>query len=269
MKEEVGKILEQLKDEARSALEKGLPEKILHLTKLAAKPEFQDTHSFEESGLPTMQEVMNFKLNLSELFKPAKEDKSEEKDEVKPSSPKKRKRGATNSTQKKVDDAKKQELKERVTNFCVPCTPDYVKIQTQVKKECKEILKLLSALKVNIQLSIPKFQDGNNFGVQVQEEIISEVGKVEESLVLVLEQDTKYFSTRGMLVSKLLGGEHGDGAVIEDYRKAIYECDDLWGVKMKNSVLEVRNHLLVLLDMFSKNKEKLEKPRGAAEYSMY
>jgi hypothetical protein len=52
-------------------------------------------------------------------------------------------------------------------------------------------------------LNIPRIEDGNNFGVSVQEEVLNEVGRAEESSFNALDTITKYFVTRAKLVCKV------------------------------------------------------------------
>ncbi len=55
-----------------------------------------------------------------------------------------------------------------------------------------------------IQLNIPRIEDGNNFGVSIQEETLNEISRVEDPGYATLENLTKYYATRGKLVSKVV-----------------------------------------------------------------
>jgi hypothetical protein len=52
-------------------------------------------------------------------------------------------------------------------------------------------------------MHVPKIEDGNNFGVAVQEEVLSELGRCEDFTVTSLAISTKYFLTRAKVVSKV------------------------------------------------------------------
>ena len=54
-----------------------------------------------------------------------------------------------------------------------------------------------------MQLNIPKVEDGNNFGVDIQQESVSDLAKAEETSFSLLDAINKYFMTRGKLVSRL------------------------------------------------------------------
>jgi hypothetical protein len=73
-----------------------------------------------------------------------------------------------------------------------------------LKKELLELIEMINVVKLWIQLNIPRIEDGNNFGVSIQEETVNELGRAEDSGFAVLESMTKYFVTRAKLVSKVL-----------------------------------------------------------------
>jgi hypothetical protein len=51
---------------------------------------------------------------------------------------------------------------------------------------------------------MPKIEDGNNFGVQVCEDVLSELTRSEEAAFNIIDQSTKYFVSRGKLLTKVL-----------------------------------------------------------------
>jgi len=57
----------------------------------------------------------------------------------------------------------------------VPCHPIILRVIEASKGELLQLIDTLSTLKVWVQLSIPKIEDGGNFGVSVQEEVVQEV----------------------------------------------------------------------------------------------
>lgn len=50
---------------------------------------------------------------------------------------------------------------------------------------------------------IPKIEDGNNFGVSVQEETLEEIQSVESEAATYFDQISRYHATRAKLVSKV------------------------------------------------------------------
>jgi proteasome activator subunit 3 (PA28 gamma) len=50
---------------------------------------------------------------------------------------------------------------------------------------------------------IPKIEDGNNFGVSIQEDTLGEIRTVEAEAAAFYEQISRYFLTRGKIISKV------------------------------------------------------------------
>lgn len=55
-------------------------------------------------------------------------------------------------------------------------------------------------------MHVPKIEDGNNFGVAVQEEVLSELGRCEDFNVQSLAISTKYYLTRAKILAKVRTG---------------------------------------------------------------
>lgn len=54
-----------------------------------------------------------------------------------------------------------------------------------------------------VSLLIPKIEDGNNFGVSVQEDTLAEIQQVEAEATNYLEQVSRYYASRGKIISKV------------------------------------------------------------------
>jgi len=54
-----------------------------------------------------------------------------------------------------------------------------------------------------ISLLIPKIEDGNNFGVSVQEDTLAEIQQVECDATNYLEKMSRYHTARGKLITKV------------------------------------------------------------------
>lgn len=127
-----------------------------------------------------------------------------------------------------------------------------------LRGELIELLELVNTVKTWIQLNIPRIEDGNNFGVDIQEEIVSELGRVEESGFNDFEEFAKYYIARAKLVTKCIKYPH-----IGDYMNAVYELDKKQFLTMKISVLDLRNSYSILYDTIQKNIEKIKNPRNS------
>jgi len=54
-----------------------------------------------------------------------------------------------------------------------------------------------------ITFLIPKIEDGNNFGVSIQEDTLGEVRTVEAEAAAFYEQISRYYMGRGKIISKV------------------------------------------------------------------
>jgi len=140
----------------------------------------------------------------------------------------------------------------------VPSNKVILDLLALLKKEVLELIETINTVKIWIQLNIPKIEDGNNFGVSIQEETVSELGRAEDSGFSVLESMTKYFITRAKLVSKILKYPK-----VEDYRQSVIELDEKEFVNLKLCCLDLRNNYSILYDMITKNLEKIRTPRSS------
>ena len=127
-----------------------------------------------------------------------------------------------------------------------------------LRGELIELLELVNTVKTWIQLNIPKIEDGNNFGVDIQEEIVSELGRVEESGFNDFEEFTKYYIARAKLVTKCIKYPN-----MGDYKNAVYELDKKQYLTMRILVLDLRNSYSILYDTIQKNIEKIKNPRSS------
>ena len=118
--------------------------------------------------------------------------------------------------------------------------------------------------------------------VSVQGDTLQELTRVEESAFDVIENITKYFLSRGKLLqtvctksvcgvitelaaplsSMLLCTQLCKYPHIADYAKCIYETDEKQFINMRISCVDLRTNYAVLLDMITKNMDKLRKPRN-------
>jgi hypothetical protein len=136
------------------------------------------------------------------------------------------------------------------------------KIVTEVldslKKELLILLEYLSTVKLWIQLNVPRIEDGNNFGVGIQEEVLNELGRAEDAAFTAIDAMTKYYMTRARLVAKWL--KH---PAVEDYRQAVTELDEKEYIDLRLAWKDLRNNYAVLYDMILKNFEKIVRPRSS------
>ncbi|VVC46510.1 Hypothetical protein CINCED_3A006103 [Cinara cedri] len=80
---------------------------------------------------------------------------------------------------------------------------DVVEMFNIVKPYMRQLLEDTNALKMWVSLLIPKIEDGNNFGVAVQEDTLAQIQHVEAEVASYLEQEFQYLVSRGNLIAKV------------------------------------------------------------------
>jgi len=138
----------------------------------------------------------------------------------------------------------------------VPSNEILCELMAVLKKEILGLIEMINTVKIWIQLNIPRIEDGNNFGVSIQEETVNELSRAEDSGFAVLESMTKYFVTRAKLISKVV-----KYPTIEDYQQSVLELDEKEYINLRLCALDLRNNYTILHDMIIKNLEKLKTPR--------
>lgn len=133
-----------------------------------------------------------------------------------------------------------------------------VEMSGVLSRELADLIDMFSSVKVWIQMNIPKIEDGNNFGVGIQEEAISELQRAEESAFGVLGNITKYHAMRAKLVSKV-----AKYPGILDYHRSVVELDQKEFVAVRTSLTDHRNIAATVVDMIQKNLDKIVLPREA------
>ncbi|XP_062860088.1 proteasome activator complex subunit 2 [Trichomycterus rosablanca] len=115
-----------------------------------------------------------------------------------------------------------------------------------------------------ISLLIPKIEDGNDFGVAIQEKILERITAVKTKLEGFQTNLNKYFSERGDAVAKGSKEMH-----VMDYRSLVHEKDEATYYEIRITLLDIRGYYAELYDIISKNLEKVVNPKGEEKPSMY
>lgn len=146
----------------------------------------------------------------------------------------------------------------------VKCNQPICEIIKVVKPVIRGLVEDSNLLKMWISFMIPKIEDGNNFGVSIQEDTLAEIQSVESEAAAFFDQISRYFISRAKVVSKVAKYPH-----IEDYRRAVQEMDEKEFLSLWLVLSEVRNRYCSLHDIVMKNMEKLKKPRSSNAEHLY
>jgi proteasome activator subunit 3 (PA28 gamma) len=151
-----------------------------------------------------------------------------------------------------------------VFNGTVPSNPLISILEDKLRPYILHFLDSVAIIKLWIQLMIPKVEDGNNFGVSIQEDSLAEVRTLETEVAQYIDLTCKYLISRGELIKKVVKYPH-----VEDYHRSVQSLDEKQFVSLRFVALELRNHYTSVHDLLMKNLEKIKKPRSNQTNSMY
>ncbi|KAL1780740.1 proteasome activator complex subunit 1 isoform X1 [Sigmodon hispidus] len=106
----------------------------------------------------------------------------------------------------------------------------------RLKPEIKDVIEQLNLVTTWLQLQILRIEDGNNFGVAVQEKVFELMTSLHTKLEGFHTQISKYFSERGDAVTKAAKQPH-----VGDYRQLVHELDKAEYQNIRLMVMEIRN----------------------------
>ncbi|XP_012708831.1 proteasome activator complex subunit 1 [Fundulus heteroclitus] len=243
-KKQVDDFCQKLSKEAEQLLSKFFPEKIEQLQMLLKT-------SFSCDDLASLKAPLDIPIP-----DPAKEEAKRKKKEEKEA--KEGKEG------KKDKDGDKEE--EDSGPPCGPiCSNERVEsLLNEVKPEIQTLKEKLNTVSMWVQLQIPRIEDGNNFGVAVQEKVFELLTNTRTKIEAFQTQISKYYSERGDAVAKASKQPH-----VGDYRQLVHELDLYQYNELRLVVLDIRNTYAVLFDIINKNYDKIKKPRGDGKALIY
>ncbi|KAL1462911.1 hypothetical protein WDU94_014713 [Cyamophila willieti] len=151
-----------------------------------------------------------------------------------------------------------------LSNGPVPSNEKLKIMISVVKPHIKQLVEHSNVLKMWITFMIPKIEDGNNFGVSIQEDILAEIQSVESEAAAFYDQMSRYFVSRAKVISKVAKYPH-----IADYRQAVKELDEKEYLSLWLVLCEIRNRYCTLHDIVTKNLEKIKKPRSSNNEALY
>lgn len=115
----------------------------------------------------------------------------------------------------------------------------------------------LAQVELWLKLQVPRIEDGDNFGVAVQEKVLELLTSSHTQLETLQNRIPKYLLERGDAVAKAVKNPH-----VEDYRAAVHVLDVAELSAARLALTQLRDTYAVLLDAVRKNLDKLQKPRG-------
>uniref|UniRef100_A0A3Q3CXJ3 Proteasome activator complex subunit 1 n=1 Tax=Haplochromis burtoni TaxID=8153 RepID=A0A3Q3CXJ3_HAPBU len=174
-----------------------------------------------------------------------------------------------------IPDPAKEEAKRKKKESAILCPPGppcgpictNEKVESllpKVKTEIQTLKEKLNTVSMWVQLQIPKIEDGNNFGVAVQEKVFELLTNTRTKIEGFQTQISKYYNERGDAVAKASKSPH-----VGDYRQLVHELDQYQYCELRLVVLDIRNTYAVLFDIINKNFDKIKRPRGDGKALIY
>ncbi|KAH8835872.1 proteasome activator pa28, REG alpha/beta subunit [Flagelloscypha sp. PMI_526] len=139
-----------------------------------------------------------------------------------------------------------------------------VELQAKVKQEAEEMARTVDLIKLWITLAMPKIEDGDNFGVQIQEEILTELQRAQETLWNLRDTGRAYHGTRSKICSKLIKYPN-----VEDYTDQLKEHDGRSAFHASQNIHDIRNLYAILTDLIHKNIAKIRAPKANNGIALY
>merc|ERR1712238_353766 len=171
------------------------------------------------------------------------------------------------------------------------------KVALSVSKELDQVSEqciVIDKLEHFITLHIPKIEDGGNFGVGVQLDLVKKLGEMKESANKSMEALLGYETARADAIGKLnppsssktvtksTSGTTTDGTkeeksstpgpACESRVAAVVAVDALYYSKARGILGEIIISFVAVMDFIDKNKDKLVEPKGksgGSNFSMY
>ncbi|KAG1749784.1 proteasome activator pa28 REG alpha beta subunit [Suillus paluster] len=138
------------------------------------------------------------------------------------------------------------------------------KLHETTKSECAQLSDSCDKVKLWVNLTMPKIEDGDNFGVQIQEEVLSELLRSQESAYNIRDGIRQHHLGRAKISSKLIKYPN-----IEDYTLSLKEHDEKQFFFARQNLIDIRNIYAVLTDILHKNIAKIRAPKGNNGVGLY
>ncbi|XP_058868202.1 proteasome activator complex subunit 1-like [Acipenser ruthenus] len=242
-KKQVEDFCERRNKEAESLLAVTFPRRIAELD------------DFLKEGVLNVQDLASLQGELDiPIPDPAKEELKKEK--------KKKKQEEKGEKEEKKKD--KDEEDEGPPCGPISSNPHIQSLLLRLKPQIQSVKEAVSSVSLWVQFQIPQIEDGNNFGVAVQEKVFELMTATRTKIEGFQTQISKYFSERGDAVAKASKQPH-----VGDYRQLVHELDQNQYSEIRFMVLEIRNIYAVLYDIICKNFNKIKKPKGDSKALIY
>nr|GAT48435.1 predicted protein [Mycena chlorophos] len=130
-----------------------------------------------------------------------------------------------------------------------------------LKRECEDLVTLTDKIKLWISLTMPK---GDNFGVQIQEEVVNELARAQDSAMNLRDMGRTNHLSRAKIASKLIKYPN-----VEDYALALKEHDSTQFYMARQNLIDLLSIYAVLTDLIHKNIARIRAPKSSGGIGLY
>lgn len=256
---------------AREVLCNIIPSKLDYLVKLLSEERWQPEYSVKarQFCIDSINEYEEKVKEIEELKKAqaAEEEEQEEEQEEEETAEEDKTDGEPEAKKPKPSTSNSStlsiELKEKKSLSSIPmpkisCNAIVLEQMEIIKPELINLGINCQILRDWIHLHIPKHEDGNNFGVEVQEEALAELQAVREESQNQMEEHAAYHLARANIMEKII--QEGN---IKDLKLFIYEEDEKQSRRLRSTAVTLRTHYTTVLDTITKNYDKITNPKGS------
>merc|ERR1719308_136830 len=242
----------EMDTKARNVLCTIIPEKLDYLCRILDQEMWQPEYSLKAREFCINSIEENEEVPEGEEQKEGKAEKLEgEPEEKKP------KTSSSNASTLSIELTEKKSLSD-IPMPKIECNKIVLGQMEIVKPELINLGINCQILRDWIHLHIPKHEDGNNFGVEVQEEALQELQAVKEESQSAMEEHAAYHLARANIMEKIL--QEGN---IKDLKIFIYEEDEKQSRRLRMTAQTLRTHYTTILDTITKNFDKITNPKGS------
>ena len=132
----------------------------------------------------------------------------------------------------------------------------FIEMVDELKPRMIELTEDIILLKLAVSLMVPKIEDGNNFGVEIQTETITALSHIEIEVLKCFDKFGDYFEERGDLLIKVAKYPHN-----RDFRISVEELDQRFHLYLCLTMSDIYNHYVSCHDLVTKNLNKIKNPR--------
>lgn len=120
-----------------------------------------------------------------------------------------------------------------------------------------DLLQDTVTLELGVALSVPQVEDGNTFGIDIQNSALQTVVSAKENHESYMTYIRTYYDLRGLRIMKVVFWPHSG-----DYRQALKVTDDNMIFTIRFILICMRDTYAFMYDYFRKNLDKITRPKG-------